>query len=99
LRSEVDDVVSRDSGKWVLWPHYFDKTLTRKQGRRVPADLAIEDPRAGHIAQAAKTLGLKAEIEEEARPPASWHSKRGRVLVPKSKEKKESILKQIARRL
>jgi signal recognition particle subunit SRP19 len=78
-------VVGRDEGKLVLWPHYFDRNLTRAQGRRVPANLAVEDPKAGHIAN-------------EARPPAYWHKSKGRVLVPK-KGKKEEVLKQIASRL
>lgn len=91
-------MVGRDEGKHVLWPHYFDRGLTRAQGRRVPADLAVEEPRAAKIAQAARTLGLKAELDEQARPPSFWHRTRGRVLVPKS-GKKEEVLKQIARRL
>ena len=91
-------MVSRDEGKLVIWPHYFDRNLSRERGRRVPMDLAIENPRAGNIAQAARTLGLKPELDEDARPPSQWHSSRGRVLLPKG-AKKEEILKQIARRL
>lgn len=91
-------VVGRDEGKLIVWPHYFDRGLTRAQGRRVPADLAVEEPRATKVAQAARTLGLKPELDETARPPGSWHRTRGRVLLPKS-GKKEEILKQIARRL
>lgn len=91
-------MVGRDEGKLVIWPHYFDRNLSREKGRRVPMDLAIENPKAGNIAQAARTLGLKPELEENARPPSQWSSQRGRVLVPKS-GKKEEILKQIARRL
>lgn len=89
---------SKDEGKLVIWPHYFDRSLTRAQGRRVPENLAIEGPRAHHVFQAAKSLGLKAELAEDARPPAFWHQSRGCVLVLKS-GKKEEILKQIARRL
>lgn len=90
--------MGRDEGKLVIWPHYFDRSLTRAQGRRVPADLAIDEPRAGSIANAARTLGMKAELDEDARAPAFWHKAKGRVLVAKS-GKKEEILKQIARRL
>ena len=92
-------MVARDEGKLVIWPHYFDRTLTRAQGRRVPADLAVEDPRPGQIAQAARTLGLKAELDDDAKPPGSWHLRRGRVLLDKPKDAKEAVLKQIARRL
>ena len=91
-------MVGRDEGKLVIWPHYFDRNLTRAQGRRVPTDLAVEEPRAGAIANAARTLGFKAELEDDARPPSQWYKTKGRVLVPKQ-GKKEDVLKQIARRL
>lgn len=89
---------TKGDAKLVVWPHYFDRDLTRAQGRRVPSSLAVEGPRAHHVFQAAKSLGLKAELEEDARPPAFWHTSRGCVLVPKA-GKKEEVLKQIARRL
>lgn len=91
-------MVSRDAGKFVLWPHYFDQALSRAQGRRVPVDLAVENPRAGDVAQAARTLGLQPELDDDARPPSGWHSRKGRVLVAK-KGRKEDLLKQVARRL
>lgn len=92
-------MVARDAGKLVVWPHYFDRALTRRQGRRVGTELAVEDPRAGSIANAARTLGFKVELEEDARPPAFWHSRKGRVLLLRTDQKKEAILKQIAQRL
>lgn len=92
-------MVARGEGRLVVWPHYFDRNLSRAQGRRVPTDLAIEAPKAGHIAHAAKTLGYKVEIEEDARPPNAWYTNRGRVLLTKPGETKEAVLKAIARRL
>ncbi len=92
-------MVARGEGKLVVWPYYFDKNLSRAQGRRVPLDLAVEDPRAGTIAQAARTLGFKTELEEKARPPREWHKSKGRVVLAKASDPKEAILKQIARRL
>jgi len=92
-------VVGRDSGRIVVWPHYFDRSRTRAQGRRVPTELAIEEPRAGSIANAARTLGLKVQLDEDARPPFGNGSHRGRVLIEKTQETKEAILRQIAQRL
>jgi signal recognition particle subunit SRP19 len=92
-------VVARDAGKVVLWPHYFDRNLSRAQGRRVPMELAVEEPKAGQIAQAARTLGLKVELDDTARPPRAWNASRGRVLVAQPAEKKEALLRQVAQRL
>lgn len=90
---------SREEGKLVLWPHYFDRNLTRKQGRRVKQEDAMERPKAGHIAQAARSVGLKAEILEDAKHPAFWHESTGCVIVEKAHEPKSAVLDQVARRL
>ena len=91
-------MVSKRDGMFVLWPRYFDAARTRAQGRRVPKDIAVESPRAGHIAEAAKTLGLGAELEKDAAHPYEWWEPEGRVLVEK-KWSKEETLRKIASRL
>lgn len=92
-------MVGRDDDQWVIWPHYFDKALTRRQGRRVSASLAVDGPKLGHVAQAARTLGLAVELDDDARPSSAWYEKKGRLLVKKTDDSKESVLQQIARRL
>ncbi len=47
-------MVSRDEGKLVLWPMYFDSSLIRVEGRRISKKNAIEKPLAENIAKAAK---------------------------------------------
>ncbi|MBW3583649.1 MAG: signal recognition particle subunit SRP19/SEC65 family protein [Euryarchaeota archaeon] len=91
-------MVSKRDGKIVVWPRYFDVERTRKEGRRVPKDLAVREPKAGIIAEAAKTLGLEVELEREAAHPTHWWKPEGRVLIEK-KWTKEETLKKIAGRL
>ena len=90
---------TRSDGKRVLWPHYFDRSLSRAQGRRVKQELAVDHPKAPQIAQACRTLGLQAELLEDAKPPRFWADRKGCVVVAKTKDSKESVLNQVARRL
>jgi signal recognition particle subunit SRP19 len=94
----VFDLVSKRDGVLVLWPAYFDAGLTRAEGRRVPKDSAVRDPKAGIIAEAAKSLGLDPVLEKEAAHPTNWWKPSGRVLV-KKRWPKEETLRRIADRL
>jgi len=91
-------MVSKGEDKYVIWPVYFDKTLSRLQGRKVAKKLAVEKPSSESIAKAAKSLGLHPVLEKEASHPSRRWKHDGRVLVDK-KEAKSRILVQIANRL
>ena len=49
----------------VVYPAYFDADRTRSEGRRVPLDLAVEDPDVDEIAKAVQQVGYDAVIERE----------------------------------
>ena len=82
----------------MLWPHYFDAGLTRKQGRRVPDDVAVKGPDAEWVATAAKRLHIEAEVEEKAAHPSVPFEKVGRVLVEK-KGSKQAVLQQVGAKM
>ncbi len=86
---------SRKEGKKVLWPAYFDIHTKRSGGRRIPKNLAVENPKIEDIARAVKTLGIEYEVEYEPRYPSKWWKETGRVLV-KTPMKKEELLKKVA---
>lgn len=91
-------MVSKRDGLLVLWPRYFDADRTREEGRRVPLEKAVHDPRAGYIAEAARGLGLEPVLEKEAAHPSGWWQPEGRVLVQRKWPKEETI-RRIADRL
>ncbi len=84
-------MVSKGADRFVLWPHYFDASLSRAEGRRVKAEHAVNGPDAKWIEVTASRLGLDPQLEENARNPANPLEKGGRVLVAK-KGSKESVL-------
>lgn len=91
-------MVSREDNKYVIWPLYFDKNASRREGRRVPEDLAIENPSVEKIFHIAKELGLNPLLERDARHPSRPWRKEGRILIDK-KGKKEDLIREIARKL
>jgi signal recognition particle subunit SRP19 len=91
----LTSMVSKEDDKLVLWPEYFDKSLTKNKGRRVPIKLAIKNPTVEEIAKAAKRLKLNPKIESGRAYPGRWWRKSGRVLV-KTKAHKTKIIRQVA---
>ena len=88
----------RKQDKAIIWPAYFDLARTRKEGRRVPKNLAVQSPKILEIEEAAEKLGLKHEIAVEAGYPKTPWFKTGMIMVEK-KGTKEQTIKKIARQL
>lgn len=65
----------------VLWPAYFDADLSRADGRRVAADLAVEGPSVEEIAEAVGQVGYDAVVERDAAYPREHYRERGKVVV------------------
>jgi signal recognition particle subunit SRP19 len=64
----------------VIYPAYLDAGLSRNEGRRVPLDLAVEDPEVEKVAKAVQQVGYDATIERDVTYSREWEP-RGRVLV------------------
>lgn len=65
----------------ILWTAYFDATKTRGEGRRVPTDLAVEEPTVDEIASAVQQVGYDAVIERNVAYPREPWDMQGRVIV------------------
>lgn len=65
----------------ILWTAYFDASLSRGDGRRVPLDMAVDEPTVDEIAKAVQQVGYDAMIERNVSYPREpWHDT-GRVVV------------------
>ena len=78
----------------VLWPAYFDAGLTRSEGRRVPTDLAVDEPTVDEIADAVQQVGYDAVIEREKAYSREFET-RGRVLVKGADDTKNDLVQAI----
>ena len=88
----------RKQDKAIIWPAYFDLTKTRKKGRRVPRNLAVQSPKIDELKEAALKLGLKPEVAADVGYPKTPWSKTGMILVEK-KVAKEQIIKILGKQL
>ncbi|MFQ6050891.1 MAG: signal recognition particle protein Srp19 [Candidatus Hydrothermarchaeota archaeon] len=84
--------------KMIVWPVYLDYNKTRKEGRRIPKNIAVPDPKVSEIKEACIKLGLDPIVEEDKRYPRSWWEKSGRVMVNRNATKTQT-LKEIARKI
>ena len=91
-------MVSRGEEKYVVYPVYFDKSVSRLKGRRVPSKYAVEKPSIEDILKAAKSLGLNPILESGVSHPSRNWKKEGRILIDK-KDTKSKLLIQISNRL
>jgi signal recognition particle subunit SEC65 len=66
-----------------VYPAYLGRQLSRRGGRRLPADEAVPDVTADEIVQAANRLGFKVEVESEKHYPRRFFVYEGRVKVAK----------------
>ncbi len=85
---------------FIIYPEYFDSRLSQRLGRKVPLELAIENPTLEELYEAVKSLKLTAFIEKEKSRPSNWFERKGRIKVLRPQGiKKRQLLKLIAKRL
>ena len=66
-----------------VYPAYLDRKLSRADGRRVPEAEGTADVTAEELVEAAKRLGVKAELETGKQYPRRDFAFAGRVKVAK----------------
>ena len=91
-------MVSRGEDTYVVWPIYFDKSVSRLSGRKVSKKNAVDKPDIESISKAAKSLGLNPILEKDVAHPSRYWKKEARILVDK-KDTKSKILVKIANRM
>jgi signal recognition particle subunit SRP19 len=65
----------------VIWPAYLDAERSRREGRRVPKNLAVTEPDVEEIAEAVGQVGYDAVIERDVAYPREPWREAGRVTV------------------
>lgn len=81
----------------VIYPCYFDKRRSVKEGRRVPTDMAVDNPLAITLAEACDSLGYQSSVELVKGHPQDW-ANLGRIRV-NTKDPKRTLYPKIAKYL
>jgi signal recognition particle subunit SRP19 len=80
-----------------LYPEYFNKSLTRKQGRILPKNKAVTDCTLSKLAKACEVLELDFEVEKDKKYSKNWWSSEGRVIVnPEGVANKTELIRRVA---
>ena len=89
----------KDYDHIVIWLDYFNKTLSRQKGRRLPKEKCVFDPSLKELIDASNAAGLQPnETEEQVRFPKRPYVRSGYIVLPKT-EKKTVILEKISQKL
>jgi len=96
-RFTVNILRMKRAGERILYPCYFDATLKREAGRRVPAAVAVKGPTLQDLERALKKERLAFRAEEKHHP-AHWARREGRLVVTWEGPKSE-LLRRVARSL
>ncbi len=91
-------MVSKGDIVVALYPVYFDVSRSREKGRRVSKSMAVANPTAEEIRDAAKKLGYRVEVEQHAAHPSQPWKAEGRLLILGGGRKTE-IVRAIAQKL
>lgn len=93
-----DEINLRKGNYYVFYLEYFDKNLSRAQGRRISKKFAVEAPTIEMLAIAAKRIGLDPKVDSAAYPRLWWEM-RGRLIIKKQELPKTQLLKNLAKSL
>lgn len=82
-----------------IWLNYFDQSLSRKYGRKLPKRLTVVEPKLIEILKVCDALGYKCEAEEK-RYPRIWYKPSALIVVKVSSNvSKYEMIKQIGKKL
>lgn len=83
----------------VLWLDYFNSSISREEGRRIPLDRSVKDPKLDELVEATKSLGFIPE-SAAVKHPKRMAIQSGCVSIEKRQGvKKKTILIDVARSL
>jgi signal recognition particle subunit SRP19 len=78
----------------VVWLDYFNKTLTKKMGRRLPKEKCVFDPSLKELIDATVEAGFSPkESDDKVRFPRRAYVRSGYVILPKSSAKAKIMAK------
>ncbi|MGI0078306.1 MAG: signal recognition particle subunit SRP19/SEC65 family protein [Nitrososphaerales archaeon] len=87
----------KDYKRHVLWLDYFNSSLSREQGRRIPLDRSVKDPKLGELLEATQRLGYEPEPETVKHPKRMWVPSGCVSVEKKAQVKKSWVISEVAK--
>jgi signal recognition particle subunit SRP19 len=89
----------KDYKRFILWVDYFNSTLSREQGRRIPLDRSVKEPLLDELAEATRRLGYKPDAIQAKVPSRSFLPSGYVSIEKKSGAKKSEVITEVAKTL
>lgn len=84
----------KDYEHFVVWLDYFNKTLTKKMGRRLPKDKCVFDPSLKELIDSSVDAGFQPkESDDKVRFPRRSFVRSGYIVIPKVSPKTKILAK------
>lgn len=97
-RTWKQHIMKKHDGMLIVWPAYFEKDLTRMQGRRIPSNLAASNVTLKILETAAESSGFEYETEPDKEYPRGFSEHKGYLLVSNpERHKKKRVLLMLAK--
>ena len=80
----------------IVWPAYINSSISRKDGRKLSKEEAVEEPKLREITQVLRKLKIQHQVEQRKSFPSSWWEHSGRVVVKHDFESKLELLRKIS---
>lgn len=80
----------KEYDRLIIWLDYFNSTLSRAEGRRIPLSKAVKSPTLDELCQAALSLGYNPQ-PFQARHPKRSHIQSGYIAIEKKGSKTKVI--------
>lgn len=87
----------KDYKRHVLWLDYFNSSLSREEGRRIPLDRSVKDPKLDELVEAARRLGYEPEPESVKHPKRMWAPSGYVSIEKKAQVKKGRVVSEVAK--
>ncbi|MCS7142790.1 MAG: hypothetical protein NZ920_03230 [Aigarchaeota archaeon] len=84
---------------YVIWTQYFDRSLTRSMGRRVPVRLAVKSVSQKAVIDAARSLGWHAEPVNRRYPRRWWQQDACVIVRPEGRLSRSEVVRRISEKL
>ena len=82
---------------FVLYPEYFDKSLKRNEGRKLPLNKAVDQYSLAKLVYACKYLNLDYQVEKDKTYSKNLWKSEGRVIInPEGIQNKTELIRRIA---
>jgi signal recognition particle subunit SRP19 len=89
----------KDYKRYVLWIDYFNSTMSRENGRRVPLDKSVKDPTLQELGEATRRLGYRPE-PASAKVPSRPTQQSGYVSIEKKAGvRKSTVITEVSKAL